>query len=49
MNYVLSIPDEVVTNTLMGLADAPEVTAEFWENRVRKSCDRCLGEQLGNL
>jgi P4 family phage/plasmid primase-like protien len=34
-NYVLSIPDEVVTNTLMGLADAPEVTAEFWENRVR--------------
>ncbi len=34
-NYVLSIPDEVVTNTLMGLADAPEVTAEFWENRIR--------------
>jgi putative DNA primase/helicase len=34
-NYVLSIPDERVTQVLKGLADTPECSAEFWENRMR--------------
>lgn len=34
-NYLLSIPDKQVTKTLMGLHNIPEITAEFWENRVR--------------
>lgn len=34
-NHVLSIPDSHVTRVLMGLADIPECTLEFWENRIR--------------
>lgn len=34
-NHVLSIPDSHVTKVLMGLADIPECTLEFWENRIR--------------
>ena len=34
-NYVLSIPDETVTRTLLGLEEIPECTLEFWENRIR--------------
>ena len=34
-NHVLSIPDAHVTKVLMGLADIPECTLEFWENRIR--------------
>ncbi|MBW4640806.1 MAG: DUF3854 domain-containing protein [Gloeocapsa sp. UFS-A4-WI-NPMV-4B04] len=34
-NHVLSIPDSHVTKVLMGLADIPECTLEFWENRLR--------------
>lgn len=34
-NHVLSIPDTHVTKVLMGLADIPECTLEFWENRIR--------------
>jgi putative DNA primase/helicase len=33
-SYVLSIPDEQVTNTLLGRT-IPECTLEFWENRIR--------------
>ncbi|WP_143864504.1 DUF5906 domain-containing protein, partial [Nostoc linckia] len=33
-NYVLSIPDEQVANTLLGRT-IPECTLEFWENRMR--------------
>jgi putative DNA primase/helicase len=34
-NYVLSIPDEHVTNVLLGLQEIPECALEFWENRTR--------------
>ncbi|MES1026588.1 DUF3854 domain-containing protein, partial [Gloeocapsa sp. BRSZ] len=34
-NHILSIPDSHVTKVLMGLADIPECTLEFWENRIR--------------
>jgi putative DNA primase/helicase len=34
-NYVLSIPDEHVTKVLMGIANIPECSQSFWENRIR--------------
>lgn len=34
-NYILSIPDEHVTKVLMGIANIPECTQSFWENRIR--------------
>ncbi|MEC4812344.1 MAG: phage/plasmid primase, P4 family [Scytonema sp. PMC 1069.18] len=34
-NYILSIPDDRVTDVLLGLVEIPECTLEFWENRTR--------------
>jgi P4 family phage/plasmid primase-like protien len=34
-NYILSIPDDHVTNVMLGLVEIPECTLEFWENRIR--------------
>ncbi|MUG99203.1 hypothetical protein F7734_45700 [Scytonema sp. UIC 10036] len=34
-NHVLSIPDDRVTEVLLGLVEIPECTLEFWENRIR--------------
>ncbi len=34
-NYVLSLEDSHVTRVLSGLAEIPECSLEFWENRVR--------------
>ncbi|MEB3309752.1 MAG: phage/plasmid primase, P4 family [Snowella sp.] len=35
INYLLSIPDEVVTATLMGTSDIAELSQEFWTNQQR--------------
>lgn len=35
INYLLSIPDEVVTATLMGTNDIAELSQEFWINQQR--------------
>ncbi|MFB2834088.1 phage/plasmid primase, P4 family [Floridanema evergladense] len=34
-NHLISIPDDEITRTLLGLEEIPEVTQEFWQNQLR--------------
>jgi putative DNA primase/helicase len=35
-NYLLSLDDAWVANTLRGVMDIPEIGAQFWENKIRE-------------